>query len=115
MFITEIFKSIQVRERGGIAVRVCAFDRMQFALHVVRYGVCVHGGKKMSVDEVMERVEELAGGEDVRAGGTPFQGKPALQKVRAVPLVELTGGEHFCRKRFIRWRRSWWRLVYRDN
>src|SRR5207253_9267302 len=41
-----------------------------------------HGGKKMSVEEVLARVDELAGRCD---------GMPGAQA--AVPLVELTGGE----------------------
>ena len=41
-----------------------------------------HGGKKMSVDEVVARVDELAGREATASGASA-----------AVPLVELTGGE----------------------
>src|SRR3989440_3491704 len=94
MFIREIFKSIQ--GEGTRAGLPCVFVRCSGCN--LRCTWCdtayaFHGGKKMSVDEVMARVEELAGGEEKSAGGTPFQGKPALQKVRAVPLVELTGGE----------------------
>ena len=51
-----------------------------------------HGGKKMSVDEVLTRVDELAGralSEREKDAG----GKPALRSERHVPLVELTGGE----------------------
>jgi len=94
MFITEIFKSIQ--GEGTRAGLPCVFVRLtgcNLRCTWCDTAYAFHGGKKMSVDEVMERVEELAGGEEKSAGGTPFQGKPALQKVRAVPLVELTGGE----------------------
>jgi 7-carboxy-7-deazaguanine synthase len=41
-----------------------------------------HGGKKMAVDEVLARVDELAGRPAETQGSDP-----------AVPLVELTGGE----------------------
>src|SRR6267154_390073 len=94
MFITEIFKSIQ--GEGTRAGLPCVFVRLtgcNLRCTWCDTAYAFHGGKKMSVDEVMERVEELAGGEEKSAGGTPFHGKPALQKVRAVPLVELTGGE----------------------
>src|SRR5882757_3817335 len=94
MFITEIFKSIQ--GEGTRAGLPCVFVRLtgcNLRCTWCDTAYAFHGGKKMSVDEVMERVEELATGEEKSAGGTPFQGKPALQKVRAVPLVELTGGE----------------------
>ena len=89
MFITEIFKSIQ--GEGTRAGLPCVFVRLtgcNLRCTWCDTAYAFHGGKKMSVDEVMARVEELAGGEEKRAGGTP-----ALQKVRAVPLVELTGGE----------------------
>src|SRR5206468_11602476 len=42
-----------------------------------------HGGKKMSVEEVMARVNELAGRREDALASTSA----------AVPLVELTGGE----------------------
>jgi len=94
MFITEIFKSIQ--GEGTRAGLPCVFVRLtgcNLRCTWCDTAYAFHGGKKMSVDEVMARVEELAGGEEKSAGATPFQDKPALQKVRAVPLVELTGGE----------------------
>ena len=56
---------------------VCAADGVQSSLHMVRYGVCVLWRGESSVDEVLEKVRELAGGE---AG-------------RRVSLVEITGGE----------------------
>ncbi len=94
MFITEIFKSIQ--GEGTRAGLPCVFVRLtgcNLRCTWCDTAYAFHGGKKMSVDEVVARVEELATGEEKRAGGTPFQDKQALQKVRAVPLVELTGGE----------------------
>jgi 7-carboxy-7-deazaguanine synthase len=76
MFITEIFKSIQ--GEGTRAGRPCIFVRLTGCN--LRCTWCdttyaFHGGQKMSVAEVVERVEALRGS---AAGG---------------PLVELTGGE----------------------
>src|SRR5882672_2943592 len=105
MFITEIFKSIQ--GEGTRAGLPCVFVRLtgcNLRCTWCDTAYAFHGGKKMSVDEVMARVGELAGvatgDEEKRAGW-----KPALQKKeraalvgaaggnKAVPLVELTGGE----------------------
>ena len=76
MFITEIFKSIQ--GEGTRAGRPCIFVRLTGCN--LRCTWCdttyaFHGGQKMSVEEVVERVEALRGS---AVGG---------------PLVELTGGE----------------------
>ena len=76
MFITEIFKSIQ--GEGTRAGLPCVFVRLTGCN--LRCAWCdtayaFHGGKKMSVDEVMARVAEFTGRE------------------KTVPLVELTGGE----------------------
>src|SRR5689334_3697528 len=76
MFITEIFKSIQ--GEGTRAGLPCVFVRLTGCN--LRCAWCdtayaFHGGKKMSVEEVLARVDELAGG--------PVQ----------IPLVEVTGGE----------------------
>ena len=76
MFITEIFKSIQ--GEGSRAGLPCIFVRLTGCN--LRCTWCdttyaFHGGQKMSVEEVVERVEALRGS---AAGG---------------PLVELTGGE----------------------
>jgi 7-carboxy-7-deazaguanine synthase len=76
MFITEIFKSIQ--GEGTRAGLPCVFVRLtgcNLRCTWCDTAYAFHGGKKMSVDEVMARVEELTG----------------IQKT--VPLVELTGGE----------------------
>jgi 7-carboxy-7-deazaguanine synthase len=83
MFITEIFKSIQ--GEGTRAGLPCIFVRLtgcNLRCTWCDTAYAFHGGKKMSVDEVLARVDELAG----RGDGTP--GSTA-----AVPLVELTGGE----------------------
>src|SRR5215468_8325536 len=76
MFITEIFKSIQ--GEGTRAGLPCVFVRLtgcNLRCTWCDTAYAFHGGKKMSLDEVMARVEQLAGGE------------------KKIPLVELTGGE----------------------
>ncbi|MGH9735468.1 MAG: radical SAM protein [Candidatus Acidiferrales bacterium] len=77
MVITEIFKSIQ--GEGTRAGLPCIFVRLTGCN--LRCTWCdtahaFHGGDKMTVDEVIARVRELAG--------------PAATRV---PLVEITGGE----------------------
>jgi len=76
MFITEIFKSIQ--GEGTRAGLPCVFVRLtgcNLRCTWCDTAYAFYGGKKMSVDEVMARVGELAGSN------------------KTVPLVELTGGE----------------------
>ena len=76
MFITEIFKSIQ--GEGTRAGLPCVFVRLtgcNLRCTWCDTAYAFHGGKKMSVEEVMARVGELAGSDKI------------------VPLVELTGGE----------------------
>ncbi len=82
MVITEIFKSIQ--GEGTRAGLPCIFVRLtgcNLRCTWCDTAYAFHGGKKMSVEEVLECVNELAGH---RAEGS--YGEP-------VPLVELTGGE----------------------
>jgi len=81
MFITEIFKSIQ--GEGTRAGLPCIFVRLtgcNLRCTWCDTAYAFHGGKKMGVDEVLARVDELA----ERSAG-------ASQAI--VPLVELTGGE----------------------
>ena len=83
MIITEIFKSIQ--GEGTRAGLPCVFVRLtgcNLRCTWCDTAYAFHGGKKMSVEEVVARVDELAGrdGKKHGAGAT-------------VPLVELTGGE----------------------
>jgi 7-carboxy-7-deazaguanine synthase len=82
MVITEIFKSIQ--GEGTRAGLPCIFVRLtgcNLRCTWCDTAYAFHGGKKMSVEEVLARVEELA--------GTPE--RPGSRA--SVPLVELTGGE----------------------
>jgi 7-carboxy-7-deazaguanine synthase len=83
MVITEIFKSIQ--GEGTRAGLPCIFVRLtgcNLRCTWCDTAYAFHGGKKMSVEEVLERVEELAGRSADKKG-----------EEAAVPLVELTGGE----------------------
>src|SRR5882757_2398603 len=82
MFITEIFKSIQ--GEGTRAGLPCIFVRLtgcNLRCTWCDTAYAFHGGQKVSVDEVLERVESLNRRPDGNAEG--------------VPLVELTGGERF--------------------
>jgi 7-carboxy-7-deazaguanine synthase len=83
MVITEIFKSIQ--GEGTRAGLPCIFVRLtgcNLRCTWCDTAYAFHGGKKMSVEEVLARVDELAGRAAEMAGSQA-----------AVPLVELTGGE----------------------
>src|SRR4029077_20923384 len=82
MFITEIFKSIQ--GEGTRAGLPCIFVRLtgcNLRCTWCDTAYAFHGGTKMSVEEVLSRVDELAGRSGAAASGAK------------VPLVELTGGE----------------------
>ncbi len=81
MVITEIFKSIQ--GEGTRAGLPCVFVRLtgcNLRCTWCDTAYAFHGGTKMAVDDVLRRVDGMAGRD---AGGS----KPAI------PLVELTGGE----------------------
>jgi len=83
MFITEIFKSIQ--GEGTRAGLPCVFVRLtgcNLRCTWCDTAYAFHGGKKLTVDEVLARVDALAGRGD---------GQDASKTI--VPLVELTGGE----------------------
>src|ERR1700675_3448039 len=85
MLITEIFRSIQ-----GESTRVglpCIFVRLTGCN--LRCSWCdtayaFHGGRKMSVDEVLARVDQLSNAGDIET---------APESARRLSLVELTGGE----------------------
>jgi 7-carboxy-7-deazaguanine synthase len=82
MVITEIFKSIQ--GEGTRAGLPCIFVRLtgcNLRCTWCDTAYAFHGGKKMSVQEVLARVDELAGRLEM----------PGSQA--SIPLVELTGGE----------------------
>jgi 7-carboxy-7-deazaguanine synthase len=83
MLITEIFKSIQ--GEGTRAGLPCIFVRLtgcNLRCTWCDTAYAFHGGRKMTVEEVLARVDELAGLLGDGKGGEA-----------AVPLVELTGGE----------------------
>jgi len=83
MIITEIFKSVQ--GEGTRAGLPCIFVRLtgcNLRCTWCDTAYAFHGGKKMSVEEVCERVDALAGREEDMSGSQA-----------RVPLVELTGGE----------------------
>jgi 7-carboxy-7-deazaguanine synthase len=85
MFITEIFKSIQ--GEGTRAGLPCIFVRLtgcNLRCTWCDTAYAFHGGIKLSVEDVMARVDELAG----KRGAESEAGAAAT-----VPLVELTGGE----------------------
>ena len=74
MFITEIFKSIQ--GEGTRAGLPCVFVRLtgcNLRCTWCDTAYAFHGGKKVSIDEVMARVGELAGVLQGLHGGD-FQG-----------------------------------------
>jgi 7-carboxy-7-deazaguanine synthase len=80
MFITEIFKSIQ--GEGTRAGQPCIFVRLtgcNLRCTWCDSAYAFHGGQRMSVEDVLERVEAL----NRRPDGAPV----------GLPLVELTGGE----------------------
>jgi 7-carboxy-7-deazaguanine synthase len=77
MFITEIFKSIQ--GEGTRAGLPCIFVRLtgcNLRCTWCDTSYAFHGGTKMSLDEVTDKVNQLAGTNSARG-----------------PLVEITGGE----------------------
>jgi len=83
MVITEIFKSIQ--GEGTRAGLPCIFVRLtgcNLRCTWCDTAYAFHGGKKMNVEEVLARVDELAGRFERMSGAQP-----------SVPLIELTGGE----------------------
>src|ERR1022692_1613744 len=87
MQISEIFRSIQGEStRAGLS---CIFVRLtgcNLRCTWCDTAYAFHGGTKMSVKEVLERVDELS-----NVGGR--KSSDNAETVRAISLVELTGGE----------------------
>jgi 7-carboxy-7-deazaguanine synthase len=87
MIITEIFRSIQGEStHSGLP---CIFVRLtgcNLRCTWCDTAYAFHGGTKMSIEEILSRVEELSA---VAKDGQPAKTLPA----RAISLVELTGGE----------------------
>jgi 7-carboxy-7-deazaguanine synthase len=80
MFITEIFKSIQGEgSRSGLPCNFVRLTGCNLRCTWCDTAYAFHGGRKMAVEEVAARVDELS--------GRTNDGKPL------VGLVELTGGE----------------------
>jgi 7-carboxy-7-deazaguanine synthase len=106
MFITEIFKSIQ--GEGTRAGLPCIFVRLtgcNLRCTWCDTAYAFHGGKKMTVEEVLARVHELAG-RSITVGQAllPVSSSPPPDRSDSqeclshnehisLPLVELTGGE----------------------
>lgn len=93
MVITEIFKSIQ--GEGTRAGLPCIFVRLtgcNLRCTWCDTAYAFHGGKKMTVKEVVARVDELAGWQPGSPHGSVSESGP-YKSPAAVPLVELTGGE----------------------
>jgi 7-carboxy-7-deazaguanine synthase len=89
MHITEIFKSIQ--GEGTRAGLPCIFVRLtgcNLRCTWCDTAYAFHGGKKMSVDEVLERVAELSGDGDRRLGLVELTGGEPLLQEEIYPLAE---------------------------
>jgi 7-carboxy-7-deazaguanine synthase len=84
MLVTEIFKSIQ--GESTFAGRPCAFVRLtgcNLRCHWCDTAYAFHGGERMSIDQVFDRVKEL-GAPLVEFTG----GEPLLQRQEVIPLAE---------------------------
>jgi 7-carboxy-7-deazaguanine synthase len=85
MFITEIFKSIQ--GEGSRAGLPCIFVRLtgcNLRCTWCDTAYAFHGGKKMTIERICARVDELA---------RPSQSADSAVRPAITRLVELTGGE----------------------
>lgn len=86
MYITEIFKSIQGEgTRAGLPCIFVRFTGCNLRCTWCDTAYAFHGGQKMSVEDVLERVQAL-------------NRRPDGMSTAGSPLVELTGGEPLLQK-----------------
>jgi 7-carboxy-7-deazaguanine synthase len=87
MTITEIFRSIQGEStHAGLPCIFVRFTGCNLRCTWCDTAYAFHGGTKMSIEEILARVEDLSGvGKD--------GGSAKIGAARGVSLVELTGGE----------------------
>jgi 7-carboxy-7-deazaguanine synthase len=91
MQVTEIFRSIQ--GESTYAGLPCIFVRLtgcNLRCTWCDTAYAFHGGTRMSIDEVLERVQELSSGGNSNSGA---DAKVAVCMEEPISLVELTGGE----------------------
>jgi 7-carboxy-7-deazaguanine synthase len=89
MVITEIFRSIQ--GESSHAGRPCIFVRLTGCNLRCKWcdtAYAFHGGQRLSVDEVLEQVRELAGRNGSRIRLVELTGGEPLLQAEAVPLAE---------------------------
>jgi 7-carboxy-7-deazaguanine synthase len=91
MQVTEIFRSIQ--GESTYAGLPCIFVRLtgcNLRCTWCDTAYAFHGGTKMSIDDVLGRVQELSSG---RGSDSGTDAKMAVKLEKPILLVELTGGE----------------------
>jgi 7-carboxy-7-deazaguanine synthase len=91
MQVTEIFRSIQ--GESTYAGLPCIFVRLtgcNLRCTWCDTAYAFHGGTRMSIDDVLGRVQELSSG---RSSDSATNAKMAVQLEKPISLVELTGGE----------------------
>jgi 7-carboxy-7-deazaguanine synthase len=91
MQVTEIFRSIQ--GESTYAGLPCIFVRLtgcNLRCTWCDTAYAFHGGRRMSIDDVLGRVQELSSG---RGSDSDTDAKMAVKLEKPISLVELTGGE----------------------
>ena len=91
MQVTEIFRSIQ--GESTYAGLPCIFVRLtgcNLRCTWCDTAYAFHGGTRMSIDDVLGRVQELSSG---RSSDSGTDAKMAVQLEKPISLIELTGGE----------------------